>query len=306
MLTREPGNRTLPTLITLLVVGLLLMTFDLRSQGEGITSTIRSGAQSILSPLQKAAAFAANPVVDMVDSLSGIASLREENIALRAALANAEAQLIQVQDDIARLELYEQLYDLESTGSAIGRTVVQVIGQGGTFDNSLIIDKGTSSGIAPGQPVIDTNGYVVGSVQQVTTSTAVVVPITVGASGVAVTVREETGTVVPQVTSEDMVLEVSGARGPVFAGDRVVTSSASVRFPAGYPVGEILEDASPVLENLTVPVRPFVNPETLRILVVLAWPPEPVSAAIEEPPAPSTTTTSTTTPASTSTTEGGG
>lgn len=305
MLNREPGARTLPTFITLLVMGLLLMTFDVRSEGGGVTGTLRTGAQTIVAPLQKAAAFVVSPVVDMIDSLSNVATLREQNIALQRELAEAEAALIAVDDDLARLEFYEQLYDLETSGTDIGRTVAQVIGQPDA--STVIIDKGTSNGIAVGQPVIDTSGYVVGTVQQVTSGTAIIVPITVGPDAVAVIVGEQAGVVVPQVATNVMRLEIFDAREPVFELDRVVTSSASVRFPAGYPVGEVTADAAPSVGALNTGVRPFVNVDALRVVVVLAWPPDPVTAA-SQPESEETSTTSTIASGSstTSTTAGGG
>lgn len=295
MLNRQPGDRTLPTLITLLVIGVLLMTFDVRSEGGGVTGVLRSGTQTIVSPLQKAAAFVVNPVVDMIDSLSNVATLRETNLELQREVAELQAQLVAVDDDLARLEIYEELYQLETVGAAIGRTIAEVIGRPGVFDEALIIDKGTSNGIAVGQPVLDTNGYVVGSVQQVTAGTATIVPITVGPDGVAVVVEDQLGIVLPQVNSNDMRLEMD-AREPVFAGARVLTSSGSVRFPAGYPVGEVTVDASPRNDgSLSSTVTPFANPDTLRVVVVLAWPPDPVSAITpEEEPETSTTTTNST------------
>ncbi|HEX9847334.1 MAG TPA: rod shape-determining protein MreC [Acidimicrobiia bacterium] len=306
MLNREPGARTLPTFITLLVMGLLLMTFDVRSEGGGVTGTLRTGAQTIVAPLQKAAAFVVNPVVNMIDSLSNVATLREQNIALQQELAEFEAALIAVDDDLARLEFYEQLYDLETSGTDIGRTVAQVIGRPDA-SKALIIDKGTSNGIAVGQPVIDTSGYVVGTVQRVTAGTAIIVPITVGPDAVAVIVGEQAGVVVPQVATNEMRLEIFDAREPVFELDRVVTSSASVRFPAGYPVGEVTADAAPSVGALSTGVRPFVNVDALRVVVVLAWPPDPVTA-VSEPESEETSTTSTIGSGSTttSTTVGGG
>ncbi len=289
MLTRQSGDRTLPTLITLLVLGLLLMTFDIRSEGGGVTGVLRSGTQTIVSPLQKGAAFVVNPVVDVIDSLSNVASLREENLALQRLVNELEADLVAVDDELARLELYEQLYALESAGDALGRTVAQVIGQPG-MEGTLIIDKGTSHGIVVGQPVIDTSGYVVGSVEQATAGTATIVPITVGPAGVAVAVGEQLGTVTPQIDTNIMRLEIDGDQ-PVLAGERVVTSSASVRFPSGYPVGEVLADAAPTNDSLTTQVEPYVQPDTLRVIVVLAWPPDPVAAVTPD----STTTTSTST-----------
>jgi rod shape-determining protein MreC len=287
-------------------MGLLLMTFDVRAEGGGVTGTLRTGAQTIVAPLQKAAAFVVNPVVDMIDSLSNVATLREQNLALQQELAEFEAALIAVDDDLARLEFYEQLYDLETSGTDIGRTVAQVIGRPDA-SKALIIDKGTSNGIAVGQPVIDTSGYVVGTVQRVTAGTAIIVPITVGPDAVAVIVGEQAGVVVPQVATNEMRLEIFDAREPVFELDRVVTSSASVRFPAGYPVGEVTADAAPSVGALSTGVRPFVNVDALRVVVVLAWPPDPVTA-VSEPESEETSTTSTIGSGSTttSTTVGGG
>jgi len=305
MLSRQPGDRTLPTLITLLVIGVLLMTFDIRSAGGGVTGVLRTGAQTIVAPLQKGAAFVVNPVIDIVDSLSNLATLREQNISLQRDLAEAQAALIAVDDELARLELYEQLYQLEATGTAIGRTVAQVIGQPDPFDGALHIDKGTSSGIAVGQPVIDTNGYVVGSVQQVTKGTAIIVPITVGPDGVAVAVGDQTGVVVPQVARDEMRLDIFEAREPVFAGERVVTSSASVNFPAGYPVGTVTRDAAPSVDSLSTEVMPYVRPDTLRVVVVLAWPPDPVTAVTDTTESEPTTTSTTLGEGSSTSTTGG-
>lgn len=290
MLSRQPGDRTLPTLITLLILALLLMTFDIRSEGGGVTGVLRSGTQTIVSPLQKGAAFLVNPVVEVIDSLSNIATLREENLRLQQELAEAEAERVAVADELARLELYEQFYDLESTGTALGRTVAQIIGQP-ALEGALIIDKGTSDGVVMGQPVIDTNGYVVGSVEQATSGTATIVPITVGPGGVAVAVDDQVGTVTPQIDTNAMRLNLDGDQ-PVLAGERVVTSAASVRFPSGYPVGEVIADAAPTNDTLSTEVEPYVQPDTLRVVVVLAWPPDPVTAVT---PATTTTTTSTST-----------
>lgn len=311
MLNRQPGDRTVPTLITLLVVGLLLMTFDVRSDGGGVTGVLRTGTQTIISPLQKAASFAVNPVLDLIESVTNVATLRESNLALQQEVAELEAELIAVTDDLARLEIYERLYELETSGTEIGRTVANVIGRPGPFDQALFIDKGSASGVAVGQPVIDSNGYVVGSVQQVTRGSATVVPITVGPDAVAVTVESQLGVAVPQLATNEMRLEIIDAREPVLIGQKVVTSSASVRFPAGLPVGEIGSDAAPSNDgSLDATVTPYVNPDGVRVVVILAWPPDPVAAVTDEdlddePTVTTSTTTSTTISDSTTTTEGG-
>jgi len=293
MLTTKRTDRALPTFITLLVVGVLLMTFDVRLDGGGVVGVLRSGTQAIVSPVQRLAAFVVNPVSNALDSLSNVASLREQNAELSAELAEAQASLIAVQDQIAELELLEQLYDLGTAEDQVGRTVANVIG---AVDAALIIDKGTGDGVVVGQPVIDTNGYVVGSVTSASPGSATVIPITAARQGITVQVGSQTGALSSQAFSADMtlsmVLDVFDAREPVLAGDRVVTSAGSTNFPAGLPVGEILEDASPESTSLNTTVRPFVDPETLRLVVVLAWPPDPITAVTDDTVPEETTTTS--------------
>ncbi len=124
-------------------------------------------------------------------------------------------------------------------------------------------------------------------------------------------VGSQVGTLVSQAFNETlkltMDLEVFDAREPVLAGDRVLTSAVSTDYPAGLPVGEVLEDASPETGSLTTSVRPFVDPESLRIVIVLAWPPDPLTAATDDvPPVDATTTTTTVVGQETTTTPGSG
>ena len=304
MLNNEARGRILPTLITLVVIGVLLMTFDVRLEGGGVVGILRTGTQTLVSPLQKGAAVVVNPVADMVASVTNMAGLREENVALRNENAELLASIILVQDQLARLELLEQLYDLETAGGELGRTVANVIGRPDAFDAALFINKGTSDGVAVGQPVVDTNGYVVGTVKNVTSGSATIVPITANRQALTVIVGDQIGTLLSQVNSSDMRLEILDARDPVLAGDRVLTSAVSANYPAGLPVGLVIEDAAPSIDSLRTTVELFVDSDTLRLVVVLAWPPDPVTITNDDAVVPvestttinSSTTTTTTTP----------
>ena len=292
MLTSKRSDRALPTFISLLVVGVMLMTFDVRLEGGGVVGVLRSGTQAIVAPLQRIASFVVNPVANALDSLSNVASLQEQNAALSAQLAESQAAQVAVQDQLAKLELLEQIYDLDTDEEALGRTIANVIG---AVDAALIIDKGTRDGVLVGQPVIDTNGYVVGTVKSASSGSATILPIIATREGLTVLVGSQTGTLVSRAFSSELGLEmdldVFDAREPVLAGDRVLTSAASTDYPAGLPVGEVLTDASPESTSLTTTVRPFVDPEALRFVVVLAWPPDPITAATDDTVPKVTTTT---------------
>ena len=68
----------------------------------------------------------------------------ESKTPLSAQLAESQAALVAVQDDLAKLALLEQIYDLETDGAELGQTVANVIG---SVDAALIIDKGTQNGV---------------------------------------------------------------------------------------------------------------------------------------------------------------
>ena len=195
---------------------------------------------------------------------------------------------------------------MEASGDEIGRTVANVIGRPDAFDAALIIDKGTSAGVVVGQPVVDTNGYVVGTVKSTTRGSATIVPITAARQALTVMVGDQIGSLLSQVATNEMRLEVLDARDPVLAGDRVLTSAVSSNFPAGLPVGIVLEDAAPAIDVVGTKVETFVVPDTLRIVVVLAWPPDPITASSGEAPDNDETTTTNTEGTTTTTTEGGG
>lgn len=312
MTSRDHSNHTLPTFITLVVLAVLLMTFDIRSAGEGVVGTMRGGVQTLLAPLQRGANVVMDPVADFLDGLADITSLRETNEALRAELAQAQAAQAEVADDLARLEALEALHDLDLNTTEVAETPANVIGRADQFDLAFQIDKGVSDGVIEGQPVVDVNGFVVGRVAEASPNTAIVLPVLASRNAVTVLVGSQTGLLTANPGSAVMTLEIFDARAPVREGDQVVTAANT--FPAGLAVGEVLEDAVPRSTALTTTVAPFVDIEGLRIVVVLAWPPDPTSAnttTTTVPPStdttdPDATSPDTTDPDGTSTTEPGG
>jgi len=271
MTSLDRSDRSLPTFITLVVVAVLFMTFDVRLQGEGVVSVMRGGVQTLLAPLQRAATVVIDPVADFMDGLSDIASLRETNEALRAELARAQAALAEAGDDLARLETLEALYDLELEALEVAKTPANVIGRPDQFDLAFQIDKGVSDGVIEGQPVIDTYGFAVGLVTEASPHTAIVVPLHASRNRTSVLVGSQTGLLGSNPGSPEMTLDIFDARTSVDAGDQVVT--AANMFPPGIAVGEVIADASPQSTALQASVLPFTDVESLRVVVVLAWSP---------------------------------
>lgn len=309
-------DHSTPLFVTLVVVAFLLMTFDIRSGGSGVTGSLRSGANAVVQPVESVVQAVVDPVADFVDGLSNIADLRAENEALRAELAETEGELASVGDQLERLDVLENLLDLPLDVQAFNSTPANVTGRAGTFDLSFRIDKGTLDGVLEGQPVLDDNGYIVGRILEAWVGGSTVVPITGDVEAVTVSVGGQDGILrsIPGASEMELVRDMSldvfvGATG-VQAGDRVVTSRFSQSFPPGLPVGTIAADAGPDGQTLTAVVEPFMDLASLRAVIVVVWP-EPAGQGADDDGATSPSTsddggsTSTTAADSSSTSEAG-
>jgi rod shape-determining protein MreC len=289
-------DRSIPTFVTLVVIAFVLMTFDVRSSDTDLAGGVRSAALTVLAPMQRASAFVIDPIADLFDSLAGLATLRAENAALRAEVARMQAEGATFADDQARLVVLEQLYDLTLEDADTTRTVANVIGRPDLSESSFIIDKGSTDGVAIGHPVVDPNGYVVGRVTEVAGGFATVVPINQDREGVTVLVGGQNGILTSRLGTDLMVVEVFDAIEPLRQGDLVVTSSVSISFPAGLPVGEVSEDAALEGTALQARVAPFADIDTLRVVMVITWPVEPgIGETTTTSPATTTTSESTST-----------
>ena len=107
-------DRSTSLLIALLVMAFLLATFDVRTAGGGVGTTMREGAQTLFSPLQDVASAVTRPVVGFIDALSDIASLREENEALRQENAELQTEMDQFESVQAEIDHLREINDLKA------------------------------------------------------------------------------------------------------------------------------------------------------------------------------------------------
>ncbi|MCZ6888493.1 MAG: rod shape-determining protein MreC [Gammaproteobacteria bacterium] len=107
--------------------------------------------------------------------------------------------------------------------------------------HEVIIDKGSSDGVAVGQPVIDASGLF-GQVVEVGAFTSRVLLISDGTHAVPVQVNRNDVRAIAAGTGAFARLELENV--PVTAdireGDLMVSSGLGGRFPRGYPVGRVV------------------------------------------------------------------
>jgi rod shape-determining protein MreC len=303
MLPYGSPRRGTITLGVLVLISFLLMTFDIRSSGEGLTQTFRNGAQTVFSPFQQAAQAVIDPVVDAFDALANLASLREENDRLRAEreellsrLAEAETALVENDQLRALLALKDQFPDYTLTTAA-------VISGGDSFDLRFTISKGANEGMVVGSAVVDDGGALIGFIVEVGETTATVAPVI--ASGVVVQVVTDggdPGVISGQGTEDELRLEIYDASAPLGVDSVLKTFRHDDSTPNGLDVAIV---TAPALINVskidTNSVVPFVDFTRLQFVTVLGVPAELVDEPIDD-----TTPDTTGTTESTDTTTDGG
>ena len=275
--------------IGLTVISFLLMTFDIRSSQAGVAETLRNGAQTIAAPLQRSVNTVVDPVVDFSDGLANLANLRAENERLRTELEEARREAASVavlESQIEQLRILQGLRLSDNLEDSL--IAAELTARGGALELSFTIDKGRSSGVLVGHPVIDLNGALIGIISAVTDSSATVVPITARSDRPGVTVRigdtDEVGTVGGQGT-DTLVLSVFDATQPVEEG-QLIRTLGSDSFPPDLDIGIVLENALPLAQVIRAPVEPLVDFDRIRFVGVIPWPPEetPDLPVEEEPP----------------------
>ena len=278
--SRHQTDRSALVAIGLLVVSLLLMTFDVRSSREGIGATLRSGAQFVVAPIQVGTNAVVTPLVNFTDGLANLAGLRQENERLRERITELEREVIRVGHLENRVEELNVLLGLRLEDDLQELAVsAEVTGRGGTLDTTLIIDRGTDDGVHAGQPVVDGQGALVGVVSEAGERAATVAPIT-SRRAPAVTVRLENGQrgIVEGLGTGGLELSILDARSPVRQGQLLTTYGPfgeSDSYPKGLDVGIVLAAASPRSGVIRVGVEPIGDIDGAEFVAVIPWPPSP-------------------------------
>jgi len=140
------------------------------------------------------------------------------------------------------------------------------------YRQQVMIDRGASSGVFVGQPVLDANA-VMGQVTRVDPLSATVLLITDASHGLPVQINRNGLRTVARGTGFINRLELSHLpkNADVRAGDQVVTSGLGGHFPPGYPVAEVVE----VRQESGEPFATVIAEPTARLdrsrEVLLVW-----------------------------------
>jgi rod shape-determining protein MreC len=238
----QPSARELapgPRFFLCVLASLVLMYFD---QKDGWGDRIRYGLQAAAYPIQVTIGSPRMMWGAASDFFQSRSSLREENEAL-------ERQVRELSLRSMRLEALDQENTrlralVQAPPPLVKETqLVQVVNEDlGRLRQRLTINAGHDAGLFRSQTIIDSRGLI-GQLSQVGPWSSEVMLITDPEAAVPVEVVRSGVRTLAMGTGRDDVIDLPllPATADVRVGDKLVTSGLGSVFPAGIPVGTIIE-----------------------------------------------------------------
>ncbi len=196
-------------------------------------------------------------------------ALRELNLYLSREYAKSRRAVVENERLRRALDFKENSEYPVITAEVIGRI-------SSSLNNFITLDVGTNDGISPGMAVITDRGLV-GTIITASDNYCQVRLLVDTDSRVAVQVEStRVNGILTWEGGENLLVHKVAKAFDVAAGDRIVTSGFSTKFPEGIVVGrisEVRDDATSLFR--TIVVRPFVNFETLEQVFVSTQMPDP-------------------------------
>jgi rod shape-determining protein MreC len=272
---RKVIRRRRAVLGLLVAASLILVT---ASFGDGLRS-IERGALEVLGPIQEGASSVLKPLRDAAGWVGDTFDAKGENEDLREERDRLRRELIAAQgasrenERLRRLLGMDQRLGLEQQGLVEAR----VYGRSPTvWYSTVTVNKGTKDGVREGDAVINGAGLV-GRVRIASRSSAQVLLITDGDSGVSAKINESGATGIVETAvgdPNDLRLNFLGRDDAVSRGQTVVTSGSTSQrypsyFPEGIPIGRIVDVDE---DEGTVRLRPFADLRRLEDVQIVTEP----------------------------------
>lgn len=226
-------------LIAYLTLAMIVMVIDHR---VGYLERAREMAGVLIEPAYRIAALPSDVARAGRLAVATQTQLVDENRDLREALLLAQVRLNRMSALTAQNDRLKKLLDVQKE-LGLGVQLARLIDIDlDPFRHRIVLDAGSAQMIEVGQPVLDAFG-IMGQIVEVLPNTSVALLITDPTHAIPVTVRR-TGlrTIVYGTGAIDRLqLPNIPISADIKSGDELVTSGLGGRFPAGFPVGEIIE-----------------------------------------------------------------
>ncbi|MDD2853262.1 MAG: rod shape-determining protein MreC [Desulfuromonadaceae bacterium] len=252
-----------------IVAALLFFSLNIPHSTEAnvVERTLFSALSPLFQPVSRAGKFVEN----IWNSYIYLVNTQQENTQLREDIRNLNTQVREGNEALLANKRLQRLLDMKKYVNE-PTVAASVIGEDVTsWFRTLVINRGSSSGIREGMSVVSSDG-VVGQTIKVSTSSARVLLLTDHASGIAATIQRSRARGVIKGKGESLcTLEFTTHEEDVKVGDAVITSGMGGVFTKGLPIGEVtMVKRGEYGIFQTVFIRPAVNLSHIEeVLIVL-------------------------------------
>src|SRR5215212_638665 len=271
---KEIRQRAPLWLLVLLALNFGLMSWHAKdASGQPV---VKAWAQSAISPVGRATTGVGGAGVGFFRSFAEMRGAQAENQALRQRLADAENQLREARQALDENERLKKLLEFDKDLSFKPVPARVIARDPSVWFNSLVINRGTASGIDLDMPVVTPEG-IVGRIVGVGPVSAQVMLLT--------DERAAAGAVVGQLGQSNAIGSVRGfgkngllemryvsGMETVNVGDYVVTTGQDRIYPPGLNVGSVVDVvAGSATTPHTIRVKPGARLNSLQEVAVLNY-----------------------------------
>jgi len=259
-------------IITVVSVVLIICMVYLTARDRERLTLAEQAVREVFTPVARGASTVSRWVSSWVSFIASIGEMKSENERLRAELDAAQAALLQLEEAARENQRLTELLQLK--GSLRGRAEAAVVAyrDPGNWLESVVIDKGSSSGIAKGQAVINARG-VVGRVTSVTPNSATVLLAVDSRNSIGGIATRSRDLVVVEGAGDGSGLLIArplGAQPDLAEGDVIITSGLGGVYPKGHAIGDVIAvEQGKYGVSLLAYVKPRVDFQRLEEVLVL-------------------------------------
>lgn len=250
------------SLVLLFTVGVMLLVMN-RAGNPGVVA-LRTSIADTLTPVLTTASRPIDAIVAAGQWVSQLATLREENIALKnqnLQLRHIQAQAMEMKAENEALRALMKVVPSHHTSYVTAAVVSDMTGP---YVHSLLIGGGTNHNIHKDSAVINENGLVGRVVEAGEKSARVLLLADINSRVPVMAEKSRERTILVGGSDGVPVLSYLAADSKIAVGERIVTSGDGGVFPKGLAVGKVVS-----VENGVVKVQPFADGNKLDYVSVV-------------------------------------
>jgi len=267
---------------SLVLLALVLITLSFRSEAGGSMSGVQSAGATVLRPFAVGVDRIAQPFRDAYNWTESLFHARSEAARLRKENSSLRQEAIQRQFALQENRFLRK--QLHYVGSASfphdynGVSAAVIDRPAGAFTQAIVVDVGSDRGIRVDDPVVSSDGNLVGLVTRVTSGSARIQLLTdQEAAASAIDVRTRATGIVRHArgTRETLVLDRVRKEDVIKEGDSIVTAGWRTNgltsvYPKGIPIGEVTSVGQSDTDFFQqVQIDPYVDFGALDAVLVL-------------------------------------